>query len=153
MRLILGNVYKAALATRPAAIPRTRAGKGARGAGVRYERQAAKSLPSCLHNPWYHYQDDAGPGFCSPDLVAQQGSWVVVLECKLSNIEEAEIQLEKLYFPVLRVAYGRPTRGIVLVRHLNRQVDRRRITTTLQEALARPPESMPILHWLGKGPL
>lgn len=137
----------------PPALARGRRPRGAKGAGIRYEKLAARALPSCLHNPWYQFRDANGPGLCSPDLVATAEGHVVVLECKLGNYVAADAQLRELYFPVLGWVYRNPVRGIILVRHLSRDIPATRVCTSLTSALARPPDTIPILHWLGRGPI
>ena len=97
--------------------------------------------------------DANGPGYACMDLVAQHQGIVVAIECKLSYTPEAFVQLERLYFPILRHVYRAPVRGIQLVKHVSRDVPPGLLCDSLEKALRYPPDAIPVLHWLGKGPL
>jgi len=138
----------------PASRPR-----GAKGAGLRYERRVAKATKGD-HGRWLRFCDANGTGYCSPDILLWQPppafggppltlAALIVLECKLTWTPEAEAQLTGLYCPILAHLYPEtPIRGVVVVRALT--PDAPRPVHTLREALADGPTPK-VLHWLGQG--
>lgn len=128
--------------------PKARRPRGAKGEGLRYEKLVAKATGG-LHNQWFRFVDENGSGYCCPDVIIDRPSGLFVLECKLSDREEAKSQLTDLYLPVVSYVYGREARGIVVTKVLKRQS--RFIVTSLNEAMEA--NGLPILHWLGRGPL
>jgi len=127
----------------PASRPR-----GAKGAGLRYERRVAKATKGD-HGRWLRFCDANGTGYCSPDILLWKPPALIVLECKLTWTPEAEAQLTGLYCPILAHLYPEiPIRGVVVVRALT--PDAPRPVHTLSEALADGPAPK-VLHWLGQG--
>jgi len=131
-------------------MPRRRP-RGSKGAGLRYERLVAGHFRGALHGQWYKFIDAYGMGYCQPDLVLIMESSILVFECKLSDTPAAEAQLEDLYFPVLAKAYRKPVSGIIVAKFLRPQTDLSRVATCFDDALFTA--GIPILHWMGKGPL
>jgi hypothetical protein len=128
--------------------PKARRPRGAKGAGLRYEKLVAKASKG-LHNQWFRFIDANGEGYCCPDIIIDHATGLFVLECKLSDREEAKSQLTDLYIPVISHVYARPARGIVVTKVLKRQSSG--IVTSLCEAFQS--NDIPVLHWLGRGPL
>lgn len=120
-----------------------RAGAGAKGRGIRFERAVAKLLPAALHGQWFYFVDNAGPGYCQPDLLFTQGDSLFVVECKLTDCAEAWQQLSGLYLPVLRLLWGGEIRPIVVARYLSPITRRSSVVATWDEALSA---SAPVLH-------
>jgi hypothetical protein len=85
-------------------------------------------------------------------LVLERARDVLVLECKLQNYEEACVQLEGLYLPVLSMFYAKPVRGLVVAKYLTHNSPLERVFPCLSDALASPAGTFPIIHWLGRGP-
>ena len=138
---------------RPDTIPQQRP-RGSKAAGLRYERTVAKALPHAVHSPWYHFIDNNGRGHCNPDLTIDLGDCIAVLECKLTDTWQAYAQIRELYAPVLRLAHQVPVIGVVVVHNLSPRTDRMLICTSLAEALVRARGGeLPLLHWLGSGPI
>lgn len=127
--------------------------RGAKAAGLRYERAFAKALPAARHGLWFAFVDANGAGNCSPDFVLAHGTYLTVFECKLSDKSYAKDQLRELYMPVLRHVYKLPVRGIVVTKTLRPWSDTSRVVGTLAEALTLAEHTIPTLHWLGKGRL
>lgn len=150
MSRVVQGLYLARRVAKPEFIRTTRP-HGAKAQGLRYERLVAKAIPQALHNPWFHFADANGKGWCSPDLLLIHQNQAVVFEVKLTDTVDAIGQLANLYFPVLQKALRLPVRGIIVVKNLTPETDRSRITASLAEALAQPAESIPLLHWLGRG--
>lgn len=107
--------------------------------------------PGWIAGQWFEYCDRNGRGFCQPDFIQLSHQGVLILECKLTDTPEALTQLTELYYPVVSEALGMAVRGIVVVKNLTNLSDRARVCGSLAEALARP--GIPLLHWLGRGPI
>lgn len=142
---------------RPRGIPLVRRATGTRAKGLAYERALARTFdrkyPDILHGQWYSFFADGEHGYCQPDFVRASGGEIVVLECKLTNIEQATEQLLDLYFPILRKTYCRPVRGIIVTRSVHRAPSLATIVSTFNEALVASRDRVPVLHWIGCGPL
>lgn len=121
--------------------------RGAKARGVRFERGVAKLLPGALHNQWFHFVDNNGPGFCCPDLLfsfdGADGPVLCVAECKLTDWSTADDQIHQLYLPILKWLWRGDILPVVVAKHLTPLTDRRRLVTSWDEALASPT---PILH-------
>jgi len=79
---------------------------------------------------------------------------LLVLECKLKNIEQAQAQLVQLYLPVLRTCYSRDVRAIIVSRSLSALPSGCLVARNLLEAIQLTGAGVvPVLHWLGRGPL
>src|SRR5208282_583890 len=148
------------LASRPACIPQAKRLRGTKALGVSFEKHLARALDRAMpnsfdHGRWFEFLADGKRGFCQPDFVLVHPLTVTIIECKLTNIEEATEQLDDLYFPVLAAAYRLPVRGIIAVKSLSRLPRGREIVvcTSLREALQTTLTRVPILHWLGRGPI
>ena len=148
-----------------APFPKARGQRGAKAAGLRFERAVRRQLikqfpkaqslplPTLSHGPWYEFTDANGRGYCQPDFVIQTEREVFALECKLTDTVAGEAQLRELYLPVLRMAHGLPAYGIVLVRHLTPATDRSRLVPNLSTAIVVARSAIHTLHWLSVGPL
>lgn len=139
----------------PSCIPRPRARSGAKAQGLAYERALAKALPQALHGQWFEFRDQAGPGWCQPDLVLDLGTTLVVLEAKLRWVPEARGQVEWLYLPVVSRALGKPAVGLVVCKVLVPGIPqgtrvRGDLTSAIRDAAAGLPT---VLHWIGVGKL
>lgn len=145
MRSIVGLTWARACPW-PSCIPHKSRLRGARAAGIRYEKAVAKAIPNAQRGQWFEYSDANGHGYCQPDILVVGRSTVLVIECKLTDTELARQQLDYLYLPIVEHVYRRPAIGIVVVRHLTRATPRAAICTTLSEALRNRGE---LVHWLG----
>jgi hypothetical protein len=150
-RKIEGLRY-AALSERPPGLPRTRP-RGTKALGLRFERALARALPGAKHGQWFYFVDRNGPGYCQPDLYLDSGGYIVVFEAKLTDCAQAKGQILDLYAPVLAKALGKPVQGIIVVRHLTQVSDLTEVRPSLALARIAARTSVPILHWLGRGPL
>lgn len=153
-RVVMGLTSASACA-RPTCIPRSRP-RGTKGLGLSYERTVAsavrRAFPTALHGQWFQYEDSHGRGYCQPDILLISTSVVWVLECKLSNVDEARAQIALLYAPILRYVYKRDVRGIVVARHLTRIGVQTDVFSGLRDAMkVNDFATFPVLHYLGKG--
>lgn len=141
---------------RPKTIPVPKRLRGAKRAGIAFENALAKALPNGTHGQWFRYCDETGPGYCQTDILLVGTKNVVIVECKLSNLGEAQEQLTKLYIPVARVAYpNRQIRAVIALRHVTQVPESVQIHDKFSEAIwaTREDKEFPIFHWLGKGPI
>ena len=155
---IVCNVAWAKESERPPGLPVAKRLKGSKGIGLSYEKRFAQTIQRCLpgakHGQWYEYCADGARGFCQPDVVVPFTGALLVLECKLKNIEQAQAQLVQLYLPVLRSCYSRPVRAVVVSRSLSALPQGSLVARNLLEALQLTGAGVvPVLHWLGRGPL
>ena len=152
-RYVAGLTQAHRLPGRPTCIPISRPRNGSKRYGLAYERSVA-SRTNGQHGIWFSFVDANGLGYCQPDVLLGLDGQVVVLECKLTEVDEARAQLGHLYLPVVARALGKPARGIVVVRHLTRESNPSNVCTSLGEALKRASDTyFPTLHWIGRGPI
>lgn len=153
-RSIIG-LQHAEMCLRPAHIPKSKP-KGAKAAGVRYEKELAAALPRATHGQWFRYFDLNGPGHCQVDLLIEGRKRIVLIECKLTDVETGIAQLRELYFPIAEKVWpDKKPLGIVAARHLSKTNDLSAVETTLKGAIwrAETQKIIPILHWLERTPL
>ena len=132
--------------------------RGSKGFGLSYEKRFAqtiqRALPGAKHGQWFEFCADGTTGYCQPDVVVPCTGAVLVLECKLKNVEQAERQLVQLYLPILRKCYGLPVRAIIVARSLSALPNGALVARNLLEAIQMTGAGfVPVLHWLGRGPL
>jgi len=152
-RYVAGLTQAHRLPGRPTCIPLARPRASSKLYGLRYERSVAQCT-SGQHGVWFSFHDANGPGYCQTDVLLGLDGGIVVLECKLTEVEEARRQLSYLYIPVVARALGKPAKGIVVTRHLTRETNPSNVCTSLGEALKRATsEYFPTLHWIGRGPI
>lgn len=152
-RSVAGLERARMLQARPKFIPLARPRKGSKRYGLSYEKSVAERSGG-LHGKWFEFEDANGIGYCQPDVILLLEGEAIVVECKLTEVDEARKQLGRLYIPVVSAALRRPARGIVCVRHLTRESDTQRVVSSMGAALkCASAEYFPTLHWIGKGPL
>ena len=153
-RSVIGLIY-AARCLRPAHIPVSRP-KGSKAAGLRYEKALSAAIPRAEHGQWFEFKDLNGPGHCQMDLIIEGQKRIVVIECKLTDVDQGMRQLHELYFPVVEKVWpDKKPLGIVAARHLSKCPDVRRVETTLKGAILRAETEkiIPILHWMERMPI
>ena len=135
-RHIVGLHY-AAMCLRPAHLPKSRP-KGAKAAGLRYEKALAAAIPRAEHGQWFEFQDMNGPGHCQMDLIIEGQKRIVVIECKLTEVQIGRNQLTDLYFPIARKVWpDKEPLGIVAARHLSKENQLDVVETSLKAAILR----------------
>ena len=125
--------------------------RGAKRLGCLYERRLGEALPSFRRGVWWRFVDSAGPGWCQTDLVLVGRQSVLVLEAKLSWVEEGHTQLEELYKPVVGMALGMEVLGVLVTGRLRPGMPRGvQVVGDLSGAVesARAGKRT-VLHWLG----
>lgn len=88
--------------------------RGAKAAGVRYERKVHRQLElkyelSYFPSVWFRYVDDGRVFYCQPDglLFLHSLKRLVVVEAKIKHCSEAYDQLNFLYLPVISKVFPR----------------------------------------------
>lgn len=152
--MIEGLEWAKALPGRPKCIPQGRA-RGAKAAGLRYEREIAGALPGSVHGQWFEFRDRNGLGYCQPDLLLRGGPGeLVVLEAKYTWVAQGHGQIAELYRPVVELATKRWVLGIVVCKVLRSSMPGVAIASTLEEALNLARQGRTVaLHWIGQGEL
>ena len=151
-RVILNLRWAHALTSRPDCIPASRP-RGAKAAGLRFERALAKQLPTALHGTWFAFEDAQGRGFCQTDIIySLLPTYIAVIEVKYTLVPGAHSKLSNLYLPIVSMAMQRPTVGVVAVKNLDPRYRRGRIHTDLEEAALHASESgyPSLLQWSGQ---
>lgn len=124
--------------------------RGAKAAGLRYERLLAKALPAAKHGQWFEFEDQNGKGLCQVDLMIQLLSGVLILEAKYTWTAEGHAQIEQLYMPVVAAAWGVPTAGLVVCKKLVPGMQGVAVAGDLDTALRHLAVGQrTVLHWLG----
>lgn len=154
LRLANDLQWARACASWPSPIPRPRPRRGsAKAAGLAYERALAAALPGCQHGVWFEFCDQAGHGWCQTDILLAGRNAVLVLEAKASWVPEAQAKLTGLYLPVVQMALGLPTLGIVVTKRLVPEVraSEASIVSDLASAVeAAKRHQVVVWHWLGR---
>lgn len=135
--------------SRPNSIPVGRP-RGAKAAGLRYERALASAVPNATHGQWFEFEDANGRGHCQPDLILFFDSIVIVLESKYTWTLAGHRQIEELYIPVLQEVYRRKVYGGVVCKVLTPICDAR-ISSDLETFIAEIKFGRAVLHWIGVG--
>lgn len=150
-RQIRGLKWARALDVRPKTIPIGRP-RGAKAAGIRYERELGMYLGEFwIHGPWFEFEDVNGAGYCQPDFIRMSNAGIDVLECKYTWTMEAYKQLEGLYCPVLGMIYHLPIRAVQVCKNL---IPESALNSGIDSNLEAALSSNTILrswHWLGTG--
>lgn len=131
--------------------------RGAKAQGLRYEKSVfqatAKNYRRAAHGQWFSFEDMNGPGLCQPDILIEiSKSSVFVLECKLTDTDEALFQIRHLYIPVVETALDVKVAGAVVCKNLRSCSKMDNIVPDIASAIgfcAANPREIPIIHWLG----
>lgn len=110
--LPLGEILEAGFSEEPS-FKRRVSRKGAKGAGLAYEKKVHEKLTDqfggvYLASPWIKYcEEGRGSKYCQPDgLVFDVNAGVIlVVECKLSFTSDAYFQMAHKYVPILEAMF------------------------------------------------
>lgn len=158
MSRVIRGLISASLSSRIPHVPQKRR-KGAKAAGLRYERALASALPFALHGQWFDFFDAGGPGYCQPDFIARFINRPLIIEAKMSDVEGGRQQLRYLYEPIVARALGSEPIAVVAVRHLSALRETEglyRVCETLRGAILsaeREPKRLAIWHWRERTPI
>jgi hypothetical protein len=151
-RVIEDLKYAILMPHKPECIPVSRP-KGAKAAGLRFERSLAKHLKGSLHGRWFEFEDQNGHGYCQTDVIyVFRPRFAVVIEVKYTLVPGAHSKLQNLYIPVVSHALKMPAVGVVAVKNLDPRYRRGRIyTDLLSAAVASAENGYPaLLQWSGQ---
>lgn len=92
--------------------------RGIKAKGKTFEKQVGRELKKLIKeeiidgelfsNRWLTFQDRNGHGFAQPDHFVVMKDYVLLVEAKLTEAIDANIQLNELYGPLLGFIYRRP---------------------------------------------
>lgn len=120
---------------------------GSKAKGKTYERAVGKLLRQwaetgelygkVYEGQWFSFVDANGSGCCQPDILVETDSFVIILECKLTQNREALEQLAGLYRPVVEKVFQKPSVLVQVCRNL-RHVPPTDFIRCVTELLDRP---------------
>lgn len=151
-RHILGLRRAEALSEKPSCIPQSRP-RGAKAAGIRFEKAVFEALSGGIRGQWFSYEDENGPGLCQPDILYPfLPDFFAVIEVKYTLVPGAHQKLSNLYLPVASRALQAPCAGVVVVKNLDPRYRRGKIYTDLRAAAeAAFDRGYPtLLQWSGQ---
>lgn len=136
----------ATVCERPSNLPVSRP-RGAKAAGLRYERLLAKALPEAIRGQWFEFEDRNGRGYCQTDLLLPVNfGKVAVLECKYTYTWEGLQELANLYLPVVKMALRREAVGVMVCKRLIPTAGQ--VQGSLPAALAVASGQPSCWHWI-----
>lgn len=156
MHRIIKGLLSVQMVSRPGFATTRRRPKGAKGLGLRYEKalgEALKGDQGFIHGQWFRFIDSNGVGHCQLDFYRLTSDAVIVLESKLTWVEEGHSQLELLYRPVVEAYWRRPMVGLVVARRLVPECTAAIAQTLPSAIVAARAGTRVVLHWAGKTPL
>lgn len=126
--------------------------RGAKAAGLAYEKSISDALPARhLKGSWIEFEDAKGQAWCQIDFAVNVNRTVYVLEAKLTWTAEAHEKLRRLYLPLIRNITGLDAHGIVICRAITPDTSEfgTTIVHSLEAALsaARAGLKAPVLLW------
>ena len=139
----------------PTRVHKSRASNATGYNGLLYERKAVKMLRATLprsftleHNPWFYYKTPEISSACCPDVLIHDNDfgYTIVIEIKNTWVPTAIVKLRTLYCPVVAKALNRPTKPLVLVKHLTESSPRPQSTFSFGLVADNP-----LIQWLGRG--
>ena len=90
--------------------PTRRGSTQAQKLGFAFEKKVEKALAKAKlnfsANPWFHFEDLNGIGYCQPDFLIFDATEVIILEAKLRYTPAAEEELRYLYSPIIQEVYA-----------------------------------------------
>ncbi len=134
-RKVWGLRHARLLDERPRTIPKGRP-RGAKAMGVRYEKALGEALGEVAESGrWFEFEDLNGRGYCQTDFLISLPDRLIVLECKYTWTHMGHLQMEELYFPVIRQMTKKKVSGIVVCKNLLPLMNGIRVVHSLDEAL------------------
>lgn len=127
--------------------------RGAKGLGVKFEKELAKKLPLARHGQWFKFMDSNGVGYAQTDILFFSDEAVFCIEVKLGNVPAGRAQFLELYKPILEHVYERPARGIVVARYVSEDPEPKLIVHSLYDAIRASLTRVPTLQWRERLPL
>lgn len=122
--------------------------------GKKYERRLARHLrgiwgPNLVYGPWIEFIDAGGRGWAQPDFLVHVKGAVLVLESKLSECLDAELQLRGLYGPLVSELYPQSRLVLCQVFRNLRAGSSTALLRSPKDLEGLPPWSLSTWHWVG----
>lgn len=105
---------------------------GAQKRGLKYQAKVLRLLESyktrtgrtetLVGECAFEFYDRGGRGFCYPDILVLAEDRILILECKLTQTDVAELQIFQLYAPVVSLMWSLPIIGVAVYRNCVRQL-------------------------------
>ncbi len=152
-RVIVGLKWAKRLEGKPKAIPEERS-RGNKALGIRSERDLSEAYDSLAEGKgvWFEFEDKNGHGYCQVDFLLDNPlqEMAFVLEAKHTWTEDAGIELEKLYLPVVKMAMEyNEVKGIVVCKNLLPYMKNIFIVSTLKDAILHAGRGKNVVwHWI-----
>lgn len=143
---------------------------GVKAAGLAYERKFGKFLQREIDRgklvgelnsaQWLHWCGSwlelregvsclrSGKAYAQPDHYIIQEKCILLFECKLTQTDEAEVQLVALYEPLLEHLYKKPVLKIQVCKNIRHAIGPLEINN-LVELLAYPRSAPHTWNWIG----
>lgn len=139
---------------RPDFVPNSRP-RGAKAAGLRYERAFVKYLqPGVIHGQWFEFEDASGLRYCQTDVLYPLSLHLLaVVELKYTLVDSAWDQLLDLYGPVVEAAYNIPCGLVTVFKNFPRSdMGKLALHDNLMDAttFSRDTGTVSLLHWVGQ---
>ena len=149
-RIIKHIRHAAPLKERPPSIPISRP-RGAKAAGLRYERSLAKALPAGAHGIWFEFKDDNGHGFCQTDhLYSFLPDFIAIIEVKYTLVLDAYSKLRDFYIPIVSTAMKCSAVGVIVARNLIPGLSQVFIDLPSAAYASYAADYPTVLHWRGQ---
>lgn len=121
-------------------------------AGHRYEKVVLrelrrKSLGETCFQQWIMFADENGLGWARPDIYVLLSDVVLLIECKLTQSMDADVQLLTLYLPLLRSIYQQPILLLQVCKNL--RVVPKKLVEGPEELLQSPGPGVFTWQYLG----
>src|SRR5215468_9863777 len=148
------NIYWARPVERPSFIPVSRP-KGAKAAGLRYERAFAAYLKpmGCVAGQWFEFEDRTGVRYCQTDIIFPLNRRLFALiEVKYTLVDRAYDQLLDLYGPVVEAAYNTRVGLVTVFRNTRGEFDRTGLCDDIRLACQWSIDTggVGLLRWMGQ---
>ena len=147
-------IYWARPINRPSFIPQSRP-RGAKAAGLRYERKFAEYLKplGVLHGQWFEFEDKSGIRYCQTDIIFPLSLRLFALmEIKYTLTDRAYDQLLDLYGPVVEAAYNTRCGLVTVFKNTRTDYDRSAYQYDIQSACQWSIDTggVGLLRWVGQ---
>lgn len=127
---------------------------GSRAQGKTYEKRVGEFLRnrgySFRSGVWIDYEDDNGVGYAQIDHLLILPDRLCIVEAKLSQTCNAELQIRELYRPLLKlITGGGLIQGVQVCKNL--YTEPQLPVRNIEEVLATTSEEIFTWHFLGRG--
>lgn len=162
-RVIAGLKEAETMHQAPAAFRKSPKLKGCRAKGKTYERTVGRKLANRIKNgllnfgsdmptihseQWFYFRDMNGSGYCQTDHYLKYENFIVLLECKLTQSNDAIKQMALLYRPVLEHIYGLPVIPVQVCKNL--RYNPPNLIVDIEDLLAEPKIQLWTWHYLAE---